>query len=176
MRPEAIVTERLVLRPLEPGSAHALAEGDFSGLDAGAGWPTEATSIVAMRAAADPGALTWLIVRDDAVIGECGLKHAPDPDGSAEIGYGLSAAWRGDGYGVEAVRGLMGWLARLPGCRRLTAQIHESNLASRRLVERLGFTIDHLAPPYVWYARVIGRDTPQGRTAREGRPPGSAGA
>lgn len=160
MRPDAIVTERLVLRPLGPGPARAIADGDYSGLDAGIGWPTEATPIVAMRAAADPGALTWLIVHDDLVIGECGLKHAPGPDGSAEIGYGLGAAWRGDGYGAEAVRGLVGWLTNLPGCHRLTAEVHESNLPSRRLLERLAFTIDQLAPPYVWYSRVIGQAAP----------------
>lgn len=165
MRPDPIVTERLVLRPLDPGSAHALADGDYSGLDAGADWPTGATPIVMMRAAADPGALTWLIVHDDLVIGECGLKHAPGPDGSAEIAYGLGAAWRGDGYGAEAVGGLVGWLAHLPGCDRLTAEVHESNLPSRRILERLGFTIDHLAPPYVWYGRLT-RAAPRRGTAR----------
>jgi len=155
VRPEAIVTERLVLRPLGPGAAQAIADGDYSGVAAGSTWPTEATPIVAMRAAVDPGALTWLIVFGGQVIGECGLKHAPGPDGSAEIGYGMGAAWRANGYGTEAVRGLVGRLADVPGCRRLTAEVHESNLASRRLLERLGFTIDHLASPYVWYARVI---------------------
>jgi RimJ/RimL family protein N-acetyltransferase len=164
VRPDAIVTERLVLRPLGSGPAQAIADGDYSGLDAGAGWPTEATPIVAMRAATDPGALTWLIVRDDIVIGECGLKHAPDPDGSAEIGYGLGAAWRGDGYGAEAVRGLVDWLETMPGCRRLTAEVHETNLASRRLLERLGFTIDHLAAPYVWYSRITRRVAPNFRS------------
>lgn len=160
MRPSAIVTERLLLRPLGAVPAWAIAHGDYSGLDAGAGWPTEATPIVAMRAATDPGALTWLILRDELVIGECGLKHAPGPEGSAEIGYGLGAAWRGDGIGTEAVGGLVGWLANTADCRRLTAEVHETNLASRRLLERLGFTIDHLAPPYVWYSLPIARETP----------------
>lgn len=153
MTPEAIVTERLLLRPLEGAPARALAAGDYSGLSLGAGWPTEVTPIVAARAAADPGALTWLIVREGLVIGECGLKHGPAPDGSAEIEYGVGAAWRGRGLGAEAVRGLVDRLATMPGCRRLTAEVHESNLASRRLLERLGFTVDDLSPPYVWYGR-----------------------
>jgi RimJ/RimL family protein N-acetyltransferase len=155
VRPEAIFTERLVLRPLGPGPAQAIADGDYDGLTAGSDWPTETTPIVAMRAAADPGALTWLIVRDGMVIGECGLKHAPGPDGATEIGYGMGAAWRGDGYGTEAVRGLVEWLTDLPGCLRVTAEVHESNLPSRRLLERLGFSIDRLTSPYVWYARTL---------------------
>ncbi len=153
MTPDAIVTERLVLRPLAPGPAQALADGDYSAVTAGAGWPTETTPIVVLRAAADPGALTWLIDCDGVVIGECGLKYAPGPDGSAEIGYGVGAAWRSHGYGTEAVRGLVTWLDHRPDCRRVIAEVHESNLASRRLLERLGFTVDHLTHPYVWYAR-----------------------
>jgi RimJ/RimL family protein N-acetyltransferase len=158
VRPEAIVTERLVLRPLGLAPARAIADGDYSGVTAGITWPTEATALVAMRAATDPDALTWLIVREGAVIGECGLKHAPGPDGSAEIGYGMGAAWRANGYGTEAVGGLVNWLGDLPGCQRVTAEVHETNLASRRLLERLGFTIDVLASPYVWYARVLTSD------------------
>jgi RimJ/RimL family protein N-acetyltransferase len=155
VRPEPIRTARLELRPLTAAAANALAGGDYSRVRPGAGWPTEATAIVAMRAAADPGALTWLIARCGKVIGECGLKHAPGPDGSAEIGYGVGAAWRANGYGTEAVRGLVEWLPNVPGCRRVTAEVHETNLASRRLLERLSFTVEDLAPPYVWYSRPL---------------------
>jgi ribosomal-protein-alanine N-acetyltransferase len=155
LRAGVIATGRLELRPLATDAAQAIADGDCSGVTAGAGWPTSTTPIVAMRAAADPGALTWLISRDGAVIGECGLKHAPAPDGSVEIGYGIGAAWWGNGYGAEAVGGLVGWLAGQPECRLLTAEVHESNLASRRLLERLGFTVDRLAAPYVWYAGAV---------------------
>jgi RimJ/RimL family protein N-acetyltransferase len=155
VRADPIATGRLVLRPLRPGAAQAIADGDYSGLTPGAGWPTDATPIVATRAAADPGALTWLISRAGAVIGECGLKHAVDADGSTEIGYGVSAAFRANGYGTEAVGGLVAWLGDRPGCRRLTAEVHETNLASRRLLERLGFAVDALASPYVWYALTL---------------------
>jgi ribosomal-protein-alanine N-acetyltransferase len=156
VRAEAISTGRLELRPLPPETAQAIADGDCSGLTTGSGWPMEETPIVAMRAAADPGALTWLISCDGAVIGECGLKHAPGPDGSTEIGYGIGAAWRANGYGTEAIGGLVGWLTDRAECRQVTAEVHGSNLASRRLLERLGFTIDRLASPYVWYARASG--------------------
>jgi [ribosomal protein S5]-alanine N-acetyltransferase len=151
VRPEAISTRRLELLPLARETAQAIADGDCSGLTTGSGWPMEETMMVAMRAAADPGALTWLISCDGAVIGECGLKHAPDTDGSAEIGYGIGAAWRARGYGSEAIGGLVGWLADHSHCRQVTAEVHESNLPSRRLLARLGFTIDRLAPPYVRY-------------------------
>lgn len=155
MTPDTIVTGRLVLRPLTRRPARAMARGDYSGVTAGSGWPTAATPLVAGRAAADPGALTWLITTDDLVIGECGLKHALDADGSTEIGYGLGAGWRSNGYGTEAVGGLVEWLGNLGACRRVTAEVHETNTPSRRLLERLGFSVDRLASPWVWYARAM---------------------
>lgn len=145
-----------MLTPLRRGPARALADGDFSGVTAGSGWPTDATLITAGRAAADPGALTWLISRDGLVIGECGIKHALGADGTAEIGYGLAAPWRADGYGSEAIGALLKRLDDLTGCRRVVAEVHETNIASRRLLERLGFSIEHLATPYLWYTRVVG--------------------
>ncbi|MEV5708469.1 GNAT family N-acetyltransferase [Actinoallomurus sp. NPDC052274] len=153
---DRIVTRRLVLDRLEPRSARALSQGDCSGMVPARGWPTDATAIVAHRAAVDAEALTWLIHREGAVIGECGIKHGPGADGAVEIGYGLGAPWRSQGYGTEAVRGLLGRLEELPACHRATAEVHEANLPSRRLLERLGFSIDALTPPYVWYARALG--------------------
>lgn len=153
---DPIVTSRLVLRPLEPGPARAIANGDFSGVNAGRGWPTETTSLTAQLAALDPGAPTWLITHEDLVIGECGLKHAPDSDGTAEIGYGLGTGWRSNGYGTEAVAGLLEHLHATATCRRLTAEVHETNVPSRRLLERLGFVLDRPDPPYLWYSRALG--------------------
>lgn len=154
MRPEPILTPRLVLRPLDPDTARAIADGDYSGVAAGRGWPTEVAALIARHSLLDPGALTWLITCDDLVIGECGLKHTPEPDGSGEIGYGLAAAWRSKGYGGEAVGGLVGRLREL-SLRRLTAEVHESNQPSRRLLERIGFGQEHADPPYLWYSRAL---------------------
>jgi RimJ/RimL family protein N-acetyltransferase len=152
---DQIVTRRLVLRRLERGTARALARGDCSGMLPASGWPTDATAMVAHRAAADPEALTWLIHREDAVIGECGIKYGPDADGAVEIAYGLGGPWRSRGYGTEAIRGLLGWLDGLAACRQVIAEVHEGNNPSRRLLERLEFSVDALTPPYVWYARVL---------------------
>jgi RimJ/RimL family protein N-acetyltransferase len=153
---EPIVTARLVLRHLGPDAARAIADGDYSGVSAGRGWPTETTSLVARLTVIDPGALTWLITHADLVIGECGLKHAPDTDGTAEIGYGLGTGWRSKGYGTEAVAALMDHLHTTAVCRRLTAEVHETNVPSRRLLERLGFALDRPDPPFLWYTRALG--------------------
>jgi RimJ/RimL family protein N-acetyltransferase len=58
-----------------------------------------------------------------------------------EIGYGLAAPYRGKGYGTEAVRVLADWVAAQPGVTAVTADVEVGNNASRRLLERLGFTL-----------------------------------
>ncbi|MCO6009666.1 GNAT family N-acetyltransferase [Actinoallomurus purpureus] len=155
MNSDQIVTRRLVLRRLERGPADALARGDFSGMVLANGWPTDETAMFAHRAAADPEALTWLVEHQGSVIGECGIKYGPGADGAVEIGYGLGGPWRSRGYGTEAIRGLLEWLGGPAAYRRVIAEVHEGNVPSRRLLERLGFSVDVLAPPYVWYARVL---------------------
>jgi [ribosomal protein S5]-alanine N-acetyltransferase len=58
-----------------------------------------------------------------------------------ELGYGLAAPYRGQGFGTEAVRALADWVAAQPGVRTVTASVEVGNLASRRLLERLDFEL-----------------------------------
>jgi RimJ/RimL family protein N-acetyltransferase len=99
------------------------------------------------------GGWTWLIAdADGAVVGECGTKTAPSA-GAVEIGYGLAAPSRGKGLGTRSVRALTDWLLARPDVDRVTAYVASDNLASRRLVERLGFTVDRLEGSEVVYVR-----------------------
>ncbi len=62
-------------------------------------------------------------------------------DGRAAIAYVLSSPWWGRGLASEAVRAMIGELkARYP-VRRLTAVFKRENQRSRRLLERLGFSL-----------------------------------
>ena len=58
----------------------------------------------------------------------------------ADLGYWLVERARGKGIGVSAVRLLVEWGLRRPGIDALEAFVAEDNAASRRLLERLGFT------------------------------------
>ena len=110
------------------------------------GWPHADTAAgLAYAEATDgrPGAWSWLVIDDDGrIAGECGVKGAPGPDGLVEIGYGLAGPSRGHGLGSRAVADLVEWLAALPEVRAIEAEIHVSNVPSRRIVERLGFIPD----------------------------------
>jgi RimJ/RimL family protein N-acetyltransferase len=56
-----------------------------------------------------------------------------------EIGYGLAAPSRGHGLGGAAISALVTWLAERPEVRIVTAEVHVGNVASWRVLERIGF-------------------------------------
>ncbi len=83
---------------------------------------------------------SWLIVEADTIVGLCGYKRCPTPDGEVEIGYGVAAAWRGRGIATRAVAALLDRAAESGAIRRMTAETAVDNIASRRVLERNGFT------------------------------------
>jgi RimJ/RimL family protein N-acetyltransferase len=128
--PPVIEAAGVTLVPVRPGRSAALL--------AGPGWPHDDTPPA--LGFADLGGLTWLIVdADDRVVGELGTKSDADGAGAVEIGYGLAAPSRGRGLGGRAVAVLLGWLDEQPDVRRVVARVAPGNVASRRLLERLGF-------------------------------------
>jgi RimJ/RimL family protein N-acetyltransferase len=90
----------------------------------------------------------WLAVRraDGRVVGDLGTHGPPDDDGGVEIGYSFAPSVRGQGVGTAAVGALVGRLSLAPEVRQITAVTSVDNVASRRLLERLGFEIIDLLP------------------------------
>ncbi len=78
---------------------------------------------------------------DGIVVGELGTKAPPDEAGVVEIGYGLAAPSRGRGLGTRAVRLLVAMLLARPDVTAVAAEVAIDNLASKRLLERLGFRL-----------------------------------
>lgn len=90
----------------------------------------------------DPGRALWrrvLLTRSPRrVIGSAGFSGLPDAQGRVEIGYGIAQAYQGRGYATEAVRALLRWAATQPGVRACTAACLADNLASSRVLEKVG--------------------------------------
>lgn len=171
---EALLTTRLELPAVTADIARAVLESRPDalpdGLRTAPGWPTPNTvdGIRLSWQAPGPGPAgplpsldpepsggSRLVVRRQTreVIGDLGWKGGPGSDGVVEIGYGLAAPSRGQGYGTEAVGAFADWALGPGGAGTLTAEVLADNTASRRLLERLGFALDHLAGAAVWYAR-----------------------
>jgi GNAT acetyltransferase-like protein len=95
-------TARLRLEPVTAEMARAILAGDMSvlaaaGLTAAEGWPHEDTADGLGMIVKTGEALSWLVVADGAVIGDCGLHGPVDEAGRVEIGYGLAAPRPGEG-------------------------------------------------------------------------------
>jgi len=160
----ALTTERLELLVVTGAVVDAVVSGDLTtlpaGLRAAPGWPTAGT-LNGMRLSPRPesddaadGGSRVVVARDiGEVIGDLGWKGGPDADGVAEIGYGLAAPSRGRGYGTEAVAAFSDWALGPGGATVLTAQVVPDNLASRRLLERVGFRLHRVEPAACWYRR-----------------------
>jgi RimJ/RimL family protein N-acetyltransferase len=83
-----------------------------------------------------------LTIRDTATgefAGQIGLYYQEPTTGQAMIGYGMLPQWRGKGYATRAVRLLADWAFQQVGIARLIAGTAPENVASQRVLERVGF-------------------------------------
>lgn len=68
----------------------------------------------------------------------------------AELGFTLAKEHQGRGYAAEAVWAVLHELFVLRGLRRVSAECDARNLASARLLERVGFQLEGRRPAYTW--------------------------
>lgn len=76
---------------------------------------------------------------DGPLIGTCVFWHLRPAHFRAEIGYMLSPAWWGQGVMVEVVSAVLAFGFSTMALHSVDAQIDPDNVASRRLLEKLGF-------------------------------------
>jgi ribosomal-protein-alanine N-acetyltransferase len=81
----------------------------------------------------------WFIAVDGKVVGAVSLKNISHSMGYGEIGYGIAESHHGKGIATAAVRLLVEKIFRETALRRLLACVHEENIASCRVLEKLGF-------------------------------------
>lgn len=81
----------------------------------------------------------WMIaLKDGTHIGDLSFKGL-QPDGSAEIGYGILDKFCGKGYATEAVHAAVNWALEQPAVTRVEAETEPNNKASQRVLEKCGF-------------------------------------
>jgi ribosomal-protein-alanine N-acetyltransferase len=81
----------------------------------------------------------WAVERpDDAFLGACDLSAIDWRHRRAEVGFVFAREAWGVGYGLEAMRAVIGHAASL-GLKRLWARTHAGNDRSERLLAKLGF-------------------------------------
>ncbi len=85
---------------------------------------------------------TRLYVLDgQRVVGSGGVKAPPTAEGEVEIGYGMASAWHGRSLGRQGAH-VLTEEALAHGAQRVSACTRPDNIASWRLLERIGFVRD----------------------------------
>lgn len=148
-----IKTKRLLLRPWreeDAGRLYRLCRVPEIG--AGAGFPphesVEVSRAVIRDALSQPE--TYAIVNRGSgeIIGSCALilslegSECKKP-GDAEVGYWIGKAYWGWGFATETLGALIAHAARDLGLRGLWGVIFPSNVGSRRVLEKAGFSLHH---------------------------------
>ncbi|WP_395143543.1 GNAT family N-acetyltransferase [Armatimonas sp.] len=144
---ETLTGERVCLRMMTPKDAPAIFTL-FSDPEAMRYWSyppyTELTQAEARLArdisgAAESAVLPWGVEQDGVLIGTVTLHDLNLSGGRAELGYLLAKSRWGQGLAQEAVGLAIDHAFATLGLRRLEADIDPRNLASQKLLERLGF-------------------------------------
>jgi RimJ/RimL family protein N-acetyltransferase len=141
-------TPRLDLVLLSPETARAITSGaTHNGRPWAEGYPLASTLLCAeltVAAAAQDAPLgdfgTYQVVRraDGCVIGDTGFMGPPDETGAVTLACAITEDARGQGYATEALSALLDWARGQSGLTCVLADATRSNLASQRLLERVG--------------------------------------
>jgi [ribosomal protein S5]-alanine N-acetyltransferase len=86
----------------------------------------------------------WFVECDGATVGSVGLKNISHTMGYGEIGYGIGEAYQGKGIATSAVGLLVGMCFRESPLSKLLAYVHDTKLASCKVLQKLGFTQEGL--------------------------------
>ena len=77
--------------------------------------------------------------KDSVLIGDCGLEHIEVAGTPAlELGYGLRSEYWGQGFATEAALAVRDFAFKELALSRLICLIHVTNVASRRVAEKIG--------------------------------------
>jgi len=152
---EKLVTKRLILMPYTTQICENLLHDNYTdlakiGLKAGKGWP-DADVIETLpkiinnlaQVKAPTGFESWMIIKKDTleIIGDAGFKGFNQEQENADIGYGIIAAERRQGYAIEAVEALVNWAFSDKKTKEITAKCLPDNLSSVGLLQKLNFSL-----------------------------------
>ena len=110
-----------------------------------------------------PDELGWwsyvtIHIEDFRLIGTCGFKGVPSPDGTVEIGYEIAPAYQGKGLATEAARALVEHAFQHEVVKAVLAHTLAEENASVAVLRKLGFThiqeIYDLEDGYIWQWRL----------------------
>ncbi|WP_433261887.1 GNAT family N-acetyltransferase [Micromonospora vinacea] len=165
MENSTVRTERLELRPVRDDDVDRILE--YRNLPQVTRWllrtQVDPASFRAVwrRAAADPDDHSMAVTLDGVVIGTVSLEVVDGmgqpgmpPRTEAQLGYIFDPAYGGHGYATEAVSAVVAYAIDRLGIRRITAGCFADNLASVRILEKVGMRREQHGVGESWHAEL----------------------
>jgi RimJ/RimL family protein N-acetyltransferase len=165
MKKTNLRTERLRLRPVREGDVDRILE--YRNLPQVTRWllhtevDPESFRAAWRRAAEDPHDHSVAAVLDGVVIGTVSLEVVDGmgqpgmpPRTEAQLGYTFDPAYGGHGYATEAVTAMVAHAFDRLGVRRITAGCFADNLASVRVLEKVGMRREQHGVGDSWHAEL----------------------
>lgn len=89
----------------------------------------------------------WAVVLKSSgkMIGTCGFSAISPEHRSAEVGYVLNPAFRGQGIAGEALCAVLDFAFRKMALNRVEAKCAEENASSERVMQKVGMTFEGIA-------------------------------
>lgn len=138
-------TERLLLRPFEPADApvvqREVARVEIARMFA-VPHPYPSDAALAWMATTKPGRDFAVALRENGEVIGAVLLDPNEQHRRAELGYWCALSHWGHGYITEAVRAVIGYGFEVLALRRVYAECHGDNPASRRVLEKAGMTLE----------------------------------
>ena len=146
-------TERLILFPAGLPILDAMVRKEWpqlssllGGVDLADGWTHFPEALAWMRDhlkenPEETGMWSYCVIHrnDVRLIGTCGYKGFPDPDGFLEIGYEIAVAYQNRGLATEAALALTGHALSMNGVSGVMAHTLAEENASAAVLRKLGF-------------------------------------
>ena len=151
---QEIVTERLVLRLLQPEDVPAFAASATTPTSRGTSRGTKANvSSRPNRAStsAIPGRGCRWPRATGALCGDCAVRVAADQPRTAEVGVTFAPANQGSGLATEALGAVVARLFDQHHIHRVYARADDRNVPVQRLLERLGFRCEARLVEADWF-------------------------
>jgi RimJ/RimL family protein N-acetyltransferase len=137
----SLLTTRLRLRPLQNSDAPRIAvlagDWDVASMTGRVPFPYSAEAATHWLTGLAPGEIVYGIEHNAELIGICGYTLARN--GSAEIGYWIGKDYWGKGFATEAATRLIEHGFSAGGVKRFVCSHFAENLASKRVIAKLGF-------------------------------------
>lgn len=86
----------------------------------------------------------WAVTTENEgkMIGTCGFTRFDFNSNLGEVGYVINPEYRGNGYAPEALEAVIKFGFERLALRRIEARYMEGNIASRRVMEKVGMTYE----------------------------------